>query len=492
MPVNSQNSEYKDNISIWKKCRDAYLGEDAVKKAGVEYLPLLSSMKTASDEKYINYKNRAMFYAATTRTVEGLVGMAMSKPATVEIPDKYKFLKEDMTGTGINLENFTKELISEVTLTARCGVLVDLSKEGGRPYSVIYPAEHIINWRTDSEGKLLFIVLVEAEDVINPQDKFDIQKKIVYRELYLDEETGRYNVSLWREDSSRKGTFNQEKLEPPVIRGKTLDYIPFTFVTSKGTDTDVEKPPLIDMINVNFSHYRSSADLEHGRHFTALPTPYVFGIEQIEDEYGNVTPITIGSETCLVSSSPQGSAGYMEFSGQGLQALERAMEEKSNYMMILGATILQTEKKGVEAADTARINKSSDSSTMSSIIMSVENALTTILEWMIGWEAIINEGSISVAMNKDLVDASIDAQTITALVGAWQGAAISHETLLHNLKQGEILPKDISIEDELSRIDDEEPEDLGEPLDLSPEERRRSLKIVKGENEGEYQVEETG
>jgi len=38
-------------------------------------------------------------------------------------------------------------------------------------------------------------------------------------------------------------------------------------------------------------------------------------------------------------------------------------------------------------------------------------------------------------------------------MGAWQSGGISHETFLWNMKRGEILPPDTSIEDEKSLID---------------------------------------
>jgi hypothetical protein len=38
-------------------------------------------------------------------------------------------------------------------------------------------------------------------------------------------------------------------------------------------------------------------------------------------------------------------------------------------------------------------------------------------------------------------------------MGAWQSGAISHETFLFNMKRGEILDPDVSIEDERDRIE---------------------------------------
>jgi hypothetical protein len=489
MPINTPHPSYTNNIDRWKKGRDTYEGEEAVKEANEAYLPKLSSMDSVTDPKYVAYRGRAMFFAATTRTVEGLVGMALRKPIEVELPVRFENYEDDITDTGVSLENFVKQVLGEVLLTARSGIFVDKGLDGSRPYAVIYPAENIINWRIDDKGKPTLIVLLEYEEVQDPDDKYAVAVKEVYRELFLDEETGKYTVREHRQDESNKDKFIITDLGTPTIRGAALEEIPFVFVTPKGTDTTIQKMPLLDMINVNLSHYRTSADLEHGRHFTALPTPYIFGVDAKDDD-GAVIEINIGSETAIVSEDPGGSAGYMEFSGQGLSALERAMTEKAEYMAILGATLLQVQKKAAEAAETARINKSGDSSTMISVITSVEAAMQHVLTFMVNWEAIVKEDAVVVDINKDLLDSTIDPQTLTALMAAWQGGGISHETYLHNMKKGEILPDDISVEEELGRIEDEVPENLDGELELTPEEKRKNLRIVKNEDSS-FDVTET-
>ena len=49
----------------------------------------------------------------------------------------------------------------------------------------------------------------------------------------------------------------------------------------------------------------------------------------------------------------------------------------------------------------------------------------------------------------------MDATTLTALIKAWQSGAISHESLLMNLKKGEMIDPNRSLEEELNLIDAE-------------------------------------
>jgi hypothetical protein len=55
-------------------------------------------------------------------------------------------------------------------------------------------------------------------------------------------------------------------------------------------------------------------------------------------------------------------------------------------------------------------------------------------------------------LNTDSDAATLDAKELQALVAAWQQGAISRDTLLHNLRTGEILPPARTNEQEVELI----------------------------------------
>ncbi len=55
-------------------------------------------------------------------------------------------------------------------------------------------------------------------------------------------------------------------------------------------------------------------------------------------------------------------------------------------------------------------------------------------------------------LNTDFDEVPLGAAELTALVSAWQNGAISRDTLLHNLRTGEILPSTRTNEQELELI----------------------------------------
>jgi hypothetical protein len=127
------------------------------------------------------------------------------------------------------------------------------------------------------------------------------------------------------------------------------------------------------------------------------------------------------------------------------------MEEKRSMMASLGAQLLQSQKAGVESADSVRLRQNAEASTLISVVKTVERAIQSSLQTMAEWEGLTEE--VKVVLNTDFVDTKINAQDMTSLMGAWQSGAISHDTFLFNMKKGEILPPDTTIEDEKSRID---------------------------------------
>jgi hypothetical protein len=77
MAVDTKNSEYHEYYEQWERCEDASEGQDEIHKEGIKYLPRLSGQ---NDAEYYAYKQRALYYNATARTIDGLSGMLFLKP----------------------------------------------------------------------------------------------------------------------------------------------------------------------------------------------------------------------------------------------------------------------------------------------------------------------------------------------------------------------------------------------------------------------------
>ncbi len=435
MGIDSTHPLYDDSKEKWTRVRDSYLGSDAIKSKGEIYLPKLSSQEKGEYDAYVM---RSMYVNAIKNTVQGLVGAVMRINPVINAPDRIMELAQDITGTGVSLNDFISNMLSEQLLMGRQGVMIDRTTE--RAYLSGYTTEQMTNWMQD------VIVLKETYLQQDLNDNYSQSYEVQYRELLIDED-GNFLVRLWKDN---EGWSISQEIYPTKV-GQPLDMIPFVAISGNELNMNPTQPPLMSLVDTNLSMYRTSADLEHGRHFTALPTPYVTGIDGDSE-------LRIGSGSAWILPDSSSKAGYLEFTGQGLQALEKAVEEKRSIMAGLGASLLQTQKNGVESAESLRLRQNSEASVLVGAVLSVQEGISKALSIMAEWEGV--SGDIEVALNTDFVDTKILPEELTALMGAWQSGAISHETFLHNMKKGEILPVEVTVEDEKDRIDLQNPMNL--------------------------------
>jgi hypothetical protein len=461
MPVDTPHKDYSRMLGRWKRCDDVYAGQDAVHDAGSEYLPML---KDQSSEDYAAYVKRAIFYNATYRTISGLVGMIFRQPPHVKVPESVEELMEDVTMSGVPLQMLAQEVAVESLKKGRVGLLVDYPSANPemtqadarlvnlRPSIQIYKATSIINWKTASVNNrrvLTQLVLKECDEVT--VDEFSSKDEDQWRVLDLVEgqEEGRvtrkYRQRLFKRHADADVQIGGDII--PLMNNKPLDYIPFVFIGADSISDIVEDPPLIDLVNVNLSHYRTTADYEHGAHFTGLPTPVITG-------YKSDTPgekMYVGSSHAWVFPSKEASVKYLEFTGQGLGALKDILARKEQHMAILGARMLEPQKTGVEAAETAGMHRKGEESTLAGVSQCISMGLERALKWFTEWAGADPE-EVECELNRDFFPTRMLPAEVTVLVAAWQANAISDQTLFANLQRGEIISQEVTFEEEQERI----------------------------------------
>ena len=465
MGVNYECADYEANKTVWQRCRNVMGGEDEVKKAGAAYLPMLGGQEP---EQYEAYKTRAMYYNATARTVKGLCGAILRKIPKVTVPKEMEEANNNIGPENQSLLQQIGVILEEVIGMGRVGLLVDAAeRDNDQPFLALYYAENITNWKTSMiNGRLQLTLVVLKECATEPKagDAFDMEEIPQYRVLILDTAglDPVYRQQIWRKkEKASKGTQSDDWEQigadktPKRKGGGTFNYIPFVFVNPTGTTWRVEKSPLLDLVNVNLSHYRTSADLEHGRHFTALPVPWAAGF----DTKGK--NLTVGSGVAWLAEDPQAHAGYLEFSGAGLLHLSNAMAEKERLMAVLGARLLEEQAKANETATAVMMRQSGEQTTLTAIATAVSEACTMALKWVAEWSG-KEGGDISVVCTAD-IPIAIDSTMLIALMTALQSSAISYDTWFYNLQRGEIVPDDRTADDEKELIS------LGNPMATPPQ-----------------------
>lgn len=436
-------------LAQYQKIRDCLEGEDQVKDQGMLYLKRPDAMTA---QNYLAYKERAQFYGAAESTLRALVGLALRKDPVIKLPPRLESLRHSATNDRAPLSVMIEQMVREVMAMGRFGLMLDFPRQSATaltaPHFVTWTAETIEDFKVayiDGQLELTQVILASDESLDGDQ---------IFLDLVLED--GIYRIRRYIEQGANKARTDIEEEIIPTVKGKPLTFIPFIFVSDKNLNPNDEKPPLLDLCNLNLGHYRNSADREHAMFLTATPTPWIAG-----NVPADKVPTSIGSGT--VWNLPEGTqVGMLEFQGPSMTAFKELMGEKLDQMASLGARMLSTSMNRNETTATATQRSRSELSLLQSVVVMVEAALTRLLRLAADWTG-EQPDDVSVTFSRDFIEVTMDPAGMVAQMKLWQSGAISRQTLYENLQQGEIARADRSYADEKDMIEADNG-DLSAPL----------------------------
>ena len=457
MPVDTQHKSYDAYVEKWQRARDACAGQASIHARTIAYLPKL---KDQTDDDYKAMLLRASYFNAAGRTLDGLVGMVFRKAPQVE-SSGIDNIVADVDLQGNDLETFAQYAMREIMTVSRFGVLVEYPQvadvpktqaqaqsQNLRPYLSKYPTESIINWEVSRINNLMqpsFMMLKEC--AYEAKDEYESNEIEQLRELRLV--NGMYLQKIWRQNNKKEWIqFGVDIV--PIKNNKPLDFIPFYSFGSDYNDLEVTDAPILPLADLNLAHYRVTADYEHGCHYTGLPMLFFAGVELGEKE-----KVYLGSQAAVVSPNPNAKGQFIEFTGQGLGALENNLERKEKQMAAIGARFLEQQKAGVESEGAMQMRANGENSVLGAMANLVSAQLSKMLTFVAEWAGA--KGEVIIALNTDYMPVGMTAQELKELVVAWQSGAISDETLFNNLQRGEIIADSTSFVDEQEKIANKAP-----------------------------------
>tara|TARA_R110002049_G_scaffold307028_2_gene506454 strand:- start:1537 stop:2976 length:1440 start_codon:yes stop_codon:yes gene_type:complete len=462
--VEFQRSDFSNALADWQLVSDVCEGQRKVKSKREQYLPLLNGddRSTEAITRYDRYLERAVFYNATGRTLEGLVGAVFKKEPVLKTPASLEYIKSSVDGQGISIAQQSKDTIAEVLKKGRHALYVDYpptdgavtakQRESGEFNATIRSirASNVVNWQTTQRGSktvLSLVVIKEASEEVTT-DGFGTNEIDQYRVLRLFQ--GIYIVEVWRKDDSGDWIID-DMYQPTNGKGKPWNEIPFTFVGAENNDSVIDKAPLLDLANLNIAHYRNSADYEDSAFFVGQVQPYITELDDEWRDWLQKQGIVIGSRNPILL--PKGSTfGYAQALPNMISF--EAMKHKEDQMKSLGARLLE---KGlaVKTATQSNSESASEHSVLSLVVSNVEEAYWQCLLWVA--EFMNTSEAIEFEINKEFIDHNLDPQILTALVSAWQtGKLVSQQDIWKYLKKTGVIDSektDDEIEEELDNDD---------------------------------------
>ena len=488
--VTTPHADYKKALPRWQKCEDAAAGEDAVKARGPDYLPRPNPTDVTfeNSERYKHYLARAVYYNATGRTLQGLLGLVFSEPATITLPAAMEFAREDISGSGLPLIQHAQATLEELLKTGRGGLFVDYPSIDGpvsladqivggvRPTVTFYPATQIINWRTSRRaGKTILSMVVLKEDA-EEDDESGFGAKFVeqYRVLSLGDDG--YRVDIWQQRKSQTSVALEwqiiETYYPTQGNSSPWVEIPFQFVGAKNNDWNIDDAPLYDIAVLNVAHFRNSADYEDSVYLTGQPQVWIAGLTEEWRDALIKSGIYFGARNAL-PLPVGGSAGMFQASPNTLA--KEAMDAKESQMAALGARLIQA-PTSVKTATQVNSEDAIAHSVLALCCANLNSAYTQVLVWFGLFAKIAGNAALSVPT--DFSSYTMDAQTLLALIQGVQSGNIPQTDFWARLRAAGIInaqKTDAQVREELEQqapsagdlnLDANDPANEADPVDV--------------------------
>jgi hypothetical protein len=434
------NPQVLDYIEEWQQIRDCVAGQRAIKDRTTTYLTPLEKME---GKEYNAYLERAVYFNMTGRTVSALTGIVFNRdPQVSGIPKKLQKSFKYPTKNNISFEAYIKKVCRELITLGRYGVLIDMSPDGGDPYFVGYCAEHILDWQIMTISGREVVTEVCLREISEARPNFGEQRKCytTIRRLVLewDEARGRaiYVQYVYKAEGSSIDVTNMvpERIVP-TRNGVPLSRIPFTCLGAIDNTLDVDRSPIADIANLNIAHYRSYAQLEQSRFFTAMPIYYVQtsqGNTQAEYEIGSavVWEVAVGEKP-----------GILEMNGHGLGGLVTACEQKEDQISALGGRLMANQSRSTAESDNAlKLKEGNERSILLNIVFAVSEGMTEMAKQWCWWAGADNVDAVEVELNKEFLTDTLGARELRAVYAMYIDGVVPVTVLHFYLQKAEVIP----------------------------------------------------
>ena len=495
MGLQERSPIYTSNESTWRQNFSVVAGEEFVKDNTTEYLPKLSEAQ--SQPQYDRLLTLASLFAGSARAVESYMGIMGHRQISVDGPMAENDFFSNVDLKGNTLEAFVSEATREAIITRHNAIYIDTpipgqefsnlleeQRAGIRPFWKHVKALDILDWDYDesiAHRPLNFVKFVERSTRLkneNNPDDFTRENVKTYTVLQLTD--GVYRKRIYEESSMGLRLILDET---PTYNGRTLDFIPFTFLQAT---EDVKKSIISDMVAVNLAHYRMTAALNYA--LTQTATPFLTITGDVDED----TDFTLGPDAPLVLASgdqgPAPQATWTEIQGTGVNGMALQITRYEEQMARLGASVLAPQLNQAETAQALSLKKSDEVAAL----VALQRDINDGLDMAINMTAIIlGVGIGNVAeLSTDFTSETLDPQLLAQMMAGVQSGVTplrliwklyrdtesiteieSYEEFLVSLREtqeflGEMGMLDDGIEEDVEE-DAEEPTDFEEGGDTS-------------------------
>lgn len=384
-------------------------------------------------EKPEFYKTRlanSILLNAYKKTVQFLSGQVFQAPIklTAEFPSEVEQYMDDVDKIGSSLDVFSKRvfenglaegvshILIEAPITEPGATKLEEKENGIRPYMKEINPLTVIGWRTDINGFLTQIKIVEivTEPVGDFGEKAFEQVKVLA-------------PGSWATYRRVEGSDDYKKHE----EGNTsLDYIPLvTFIPGQPTSILTGETPLMDLADLNLKHWRSSSDQTNILHVARVPI--LFG------RFIDISQFNIASSKAIIADNEDADLRYVEHSGAAIAAGAADLKEIQAEMALYGLQQL-IPRTGNQTATEKALSAAESNSSLGMWVSEYQDTVVRALEIFgdyLGVQVPEDSVELPTAFQKGLVD----PVTLKLLIDASDRGILSKRAVFDAINRHDLL-----------------------------------------------------
>lgn len=362
----------------YRRLRDCLTGH--VKEREQIYLPDPSEVREEQDikmERYKKYLKRAVFLPVTRRTQQGLVGQVFVRKPTITQGNLPNEVIDSISVQGLKTSSFANYILKETVATGRGAIVVGISDAAQKAMLDYIEAENVITWAdlpygmVDGLGRNIGSVVVRTftSEIGNNGVTPELRARLVQYRLDMR------GLAYMRICTSATDESNWSNYVPILVRGVHLTHLPVYPVGSDDNTFKISTPPLLELADLNISHYVNSADYEEHVNIAGQVTTVVSGLEQKWYDKNINGKIAFGVRSPI--PLPQQAKAYLLQANANSTAKE-AMDKKEAMMVSVGARLIE-QRQVRRTATESSIEAESYHSILGHIAINVADALTAAM-----------------------------------------------------------------------------------------------------------------
>ncbi|AQS50544.1 hypothetical protein PAEH1_01445 [Paenalcaligenes hominis] len=453
MSVTTTHPDYDAHLPEWQMMDDALEGELAIKKSA-KYLPKPSGMVEAEKHDsgsvylYEGYRERAQYEHWVRDSLRTMMGLVSRIVPEIELPTALADLENNATDDGFGLKQLFLRMTRQAISHGRVPLVVNIDDDG-RPYFSTYSAGNAINWKAQRvRGRQDLTLAVFREYRDKNDDRYSHERIDVYREFYLQDGL------CWTQVLDEKGATIEEavplgRVGPDRSLRKGLEYLPIIYCGSTDNSPDVDEVPLLTMARAALKSYQLSADYFTSLHYTSHPQPWVAGMDPEKE-------LSVTGPSAAWDLGPEGSCGYLEFQGAGVEAVRRAMTDQKMAAVEAGAKVIDT--GGTESGEARKARQDDQHATLHTIVITVAEAIEQALRYAADWVGA--KGDVRFVVKPEFKSTTVDPVVAQQLLQAVMSGKVSADAYWQYLTLGK-LP-DRTYDEEALHIENPGGVDYGE------------------------------